>query len=151
MEPKKTKLMEDLKTKMVYAHKKWQRLFVSKCDDTQVCDGNVVSRYQIYLKISLSWYLCCDWFLFVNLFLLMFSFLFLSFPIDNPRLPRRLCYTHARVCLLQTAVLDAIAAECWHLLSIDISCPRGAQQQTCCCRRLIGQTDGRTDVSLTIS
>ena len=46
--------MEDLKTKMVYAHKKWQQLFVSKCDDTQVCDENVVSRYQIYLKISLS-------------------------------------------------------------------------------------------------
>jgi len=30
-------------------------------------------------------------------------------------------------------------------LSIDIFCPHGAQQQTHCCGRIMGQTDRQTD------
>ena len=52
-------------------------------------------------------------------------------------------------CLHDTACIcccSANAAECWRLLSIDISCPQGAQQQThsSCCR-MVGQTDMQTD------
>ena len=60
---------------------------------------------------------------------------------------------HRQVCVQprlsdDDVTLPAFAAEHRRLLSIDISCPRRAQQQTatrCCCCRSTGQTDGRAD------
>jgi len=50
---------------------------------------------------------------------------------------------YKRVFSLISQLSTRHAAERRRLLSIDISCPRSAQQQTRCCCQSMGQTDGR--------